>query len=301
MQPSVLFFISVLAFGIAACGDRTVSDNVSTDGPVGQALDELEAPRSRSDASGVAQFAAEPQGRAGQIMARGGPRALGDTASLPTMLIRTGQVSVQVDSLEPAIAALEALASQAGGYVGNTSFTGGQERHRQATLQLRVPSSRFSELQGGITALGKVLSFNVNVQDVGEEYTDATARLKSKREIEERLLDLLRTRTGKLSDVIELEGALQEVREEIEATEGRLRYLRNQVGLSTMIVTLSEPGLTIAEPGYHPIRDAFKMAWRNFIGLIAGLVAATGWALPLSAILFGLFSLGKRAWMRRLE
>jgi hypothetical protein len=219
-----------------------------------------------------------------------------DTASLPTMLIRTGNAQVRVDSLEPAIAALEALARQSGGYIGNTSFMGGEERRRQAYLQIRVPSSRFGDLQTGLSALGKVLSQSVNVQDVGEEYTDAAARLRSKRQVETRLLDLLRTRVGKLSDVVELEEALEEVREEIESTEGRLRYLSNQVGLSTMTVMLSEPGLEIAEPGYHPIRDSFGAAWRNFTLLIAGTIAAMGWLLPLLFLAY----LGWKALMRTL-
>ena len=203
---------------------------------------------------------------------------------------------MRVDSLEPAIAALEALARRSGGYIGNTSFMGGEERRRAATLQLRVPSGRFGDVQVGLAAIGEVRSLNVQVQDVGEEYTDATARVKSKRQVEARLIELLRTRVGKLSDVVELEQALEQVREEIERTEGRLRYLRNQVGLSTMTVTLSEPGLNIAEPGYHPIRDAFGAAWRNFTGFIASLIAASGWVLPL-VVLVGV-ALKLALWLR---
>jgi hypothetical protein len=124
---------------------------------------------------------------------------------------------------------LEALARRGGGYIGNTAFMGGEERRRSAILQIRVPSGKFGEVQAGLASIGKVRSLNVQVQDVGEEYTDAAARVKSKRQVEARLLELLRTRVGKLSDVVELEEALEGVREEIETTEGRLRYLRNQV------------------------------------------------------------------------
>lgn len=214
----------------------------------------------------------------------GRPGSPSDTTSLPSMLIRTGNAALRVDSLEPAISALTDLTRRAGGYVGNTFFTGGEENRRQATLQLRVPANRFGDLQAGLAAIGEVKSLAIQVQDVGEEYTDAAARVKSKRQAEARMLDLLRTRAGKLSDVVELEQALEQVREEIEATEGRLRYLRNQVGLSTMTVTLSEPGLEIAQPGYHPIRDAFGAAWRNFTTFIAGLISASGWLIPLVAV-----------------
>ena len=64
-------------------------------------------------------------------------------------------------------------------------------------------------------------------------------------------------------------------------------------------MTLSEPGLQIQEPGYHPIRDAFGAAWRNFTGFIAGIIAASGWLVPLVvlvgvAVKLALWLLGKR-------
>jgi hypothetical protein len=283
MQFRTLFLATLLAAGVTACGDRggQASLALHDEAQVGQAAN---APMEAKADVGLVSRNYVDQTSATDP-ARGGPRALGDTASLPTMLIRTGQAEVRVDSLEPAIAALTALARRSGGYVGNTSFMAGEERRRMATLQIRVPSSRFGDLQAGLAAIGQVRSLNVQVQDVGEEYTDAAARVKSKRAAEARMLELLRTRAGKLSDVVELEQALEQVREEIETTEGRLRYLRNQVGLSTMSVTLTEPGLNIQEPGYHPIRDAFGAAWRNFTGFVAGIIAASGWVLPLVLLL----------------
>ena len=292
MRSRTLFLALFASIALAACGERGASvDQLRTDEPARQATNGLEQGKVAADAS-LASYAASPSANAREP----GPKSPTDTASLPTMLIRTGAAEVRVDSLEPAIAALEALARRSGGYIGNTSFMGGEERRRAATLQLRVPSGRFGDVQVGLAAIGEVRSLNVQVQDVGEEYTDATARVKSKRQVEARLIELLRTRVGKLSDVIELEQALEQVREEIERTEGRLRYLRNQVGLSTMTVTLSEPGLNIAEPGYHPIRDAFGAAWRNFTGFIASLIAASGWVLPL-VVLVGV-ALKLALWLR---
>jgi uncharacterized protein DUF4349 len=296
MQPRTLILASLVAIGIVACGDRSPrTDQARDEAQVGSGANvPMEA---KADMGLVSRNYVDQTNATGP--ARGGPRAPTDTASLPMMLIRTGFAEVRVDSLEPAIAALEALARRGGGYIGNTSFMGGEERRRSATLQIRVPSARFGDLQAGLATIGDVRSLNVQVQDVGEEYTDATARVRSKRQVEARLLELLRTRVGKLSDVVELEQALETVREEIETTEGRLRYLRNQVGLSTMTVTLSEPGLNIAQPGYHPIRDAFKKAWWNFTRFVASIIAASGWVLPLAVVLYGMGWMVVRIWRRR--
>ncbi|MEO6068408.1 MAG: DUF4349 domain-containing protein, partial [Gemmatimonadales bacterium] len=191
MRSRTLILVSALAVAIAACGDRGAPvDQLRTDGPA-RATNGFEEGKVAADAS-LANYAASPSARAEGP----GTKTPTDTASLPTMLIRTGSAEVRVDSLEPAIAALEALARRSGGYIGNTSFMGGEERRRAATLQLRVPSGRFGDVQAGLAAIGEVRSLNVQVQDVGEEYTDASARVRSKRQVEARLIDLLRTRVG---------------------------------------------------------------------------------------------------------
>src|SRR5690242_12998723 len=69
--------------------------------------------------------------------------------ALSAMIIRTGQVSVEVDSLASAIARVRALAERVGGYIANTEIQTGQERFHSATIEIKVPSDRFDDaLQG---------------------------------------------------------------------------------------------------------------------------------------------------------
>jgi len=49
---------------------------------------------------------------------------------------------------------------------------------------------------------------NVNAEDVGEEFTDVTARMGNARRLEARLIDLLATRTASLKDVLDVEREL---------------------------------------------------------------------------------------------
>ncbi|MDQ3673591.1 MAG: DUF4349 domain-containing protein, partial [Gemmatimonadota bacterium] len=37
-------------------------------------------------------------------------------------------------------------------------------------------------------------------------------------------------------------------------------------------------------PGENPIAAALRRAWRNFVGLIAGLIASLGILIPLGAV-----------------
>ncbi|HEX8242672.1 MAG TPA: DUF4349 domain-containing protein, partial [Longimicrobium sp.] len=192
--------------------------------------------------------------------------------------------TLRVDSLEPAIARVEQLARRLGGYVANTNLQTGAENAREATLELKIPSARWGQALGGLKPIGRLESQQTSTQDVGEEYVDVTARMQNARRLEERLVNLLASRTGKLDDVLAVERELARVREEIERYEGRLRYLRSRVGMSTLTVVLHERDPVLA-PGSNPIFDAFRQAWRNFVGFIAGLIAALGFLVPLLLVL----------------
>lgn len=221
------------------------------------------------------------------------------TVSLNPMLIRTGTATVQVDSLEQGIAQVRALAQRVGGIVGNTTISSGAHTARQATVELRIPSMNFDRAVTGLAPVGRVEQVNVTAEDVGEEFTDVTARVANARRLEARLLDLLDRRTGRLEEVLNLERELARVREEIERYEGRLRYLRTRTSVSLLTISLHEPQAVLGSPGDRPIRDAFRHAWRNFVDMVAGLIAASGILIPLGLLLYGLWRAVR--WMRRRD
>ncbi len=154
------------------------------------------------------------------------------------LIIRTGQASIEVDSLEPSMAELRRIVQRAGGFVADASVQSGRNQLRSATLELKVPAARFDELSEGLQPLGRLQFVNVGAEDVSEEFVDLTARAVNGRRLEDRLVELLRTRTGKLQDVLTVERELARVREEIERMEGRLRFLKTSAQLSTLSVNL---------------------------------------------------------------
>lgn len=204
----------------------------------------------------------------------------------PSMLIRTGSASIEVSKLDPAIIALRQLAAKLGGYVANSSISGGRDQVRSATLELKIPAAKYDQAVGDIGDIGKVESVNTTAEDVGEEYVDITARVTNSKRLEERLVTLLSTRTGKLEDVLAVERELARVREEIERYEGRLRFLRTRAAVSTLSVTVHEPFPILGQrPGENPIASAVKQAWRNFVGFIAWLIASLGVLVPAGGLL----------------
>ena len=208
--------------GVAGVAERQETDMAATPPPGSSPLDATNGPLQQT----------------GPNVATGSSTG---TQIAPAMVIRNGQASVEVDKLDPAIVKLRQLATQLGGYVANSSIVGGHDQVRSATLELKIPAERFDQAVNGLGSLGKVESVNATAEDVGEEFVDVTARVNNAHRLEDRLLALLATRTGKLQDVLSVERELARVREEIERYEGRLRFLRTRAAISTLSVTVHEP------------------------------------------------------------
>src|SRR2546427_9224178 len=200
------------------------------------------------------------------------------------MVIRTGQTSIEVDSLERAVSQVRLLAGRVGGYLANTTMQTGRGQLRSANLEVKIPAERFDDGLSGLAGLGKLESVNVNAEDVGEEFTDVTARMGNARRLEARLIELLATRTGKLKDVLDVEKELARVREEIDRYEGRLRYLHAHAALSTLSIYVHEPLPVVGHAGSSVIGEAFKQSWRNFVALLAACIRGLGIVIPIGVL-----------------
>jgi hypothetical protein len=290
----------VLIAGLVLAGSAACSRDTGTEA-TDQSLQKAAPEKRAADAvRAVAGFAATGVPATPASEAEVGPApqlALGRGATDPLsrMIVRTGQASLEVDSLEIGLGALRRLAGSVGGYVANTSIQGGREQLRQATLEVKVPSDRFDDLTGGLEPIGRLEFVNVTAEDVGEEFVDLTARAANARRLEERLIDLLGTRTGRLQDVLSVERELARVREEIERMDGRLRYLKSRAALSTLAITLHEPPPIVAgNPGSNLVAEAFRQAWRNFAEVLAASIASLGYLVPVAVALWGAVVVGRR-------
>lgn len=231
---------------------------------------------------------------AGQGAAAGGAGAV-----MPgKMLIRNGNARLEVRSIDPAIILLRDLSHRFGGEIGNLSLES-RERYREAKVELRIPSESFDIALASLDSIGKVEAVTVTTADVGEEYIDLNVRMANGRKLEQRLIDLLATRTGKLEEVLTVERELARVRAEIEQHEGRIRYLEARIAMSTISVSLHEPWpIMDSGRGGGVIRSSFRGAWSNFVGMVAGMIELSGVLLPLGMVL-SVSITGVRRWRRR--
>ena len=298
MRPSARPIL-LLLLTLPGCGPHARPHEVERrDGPAQIAQQAIGAPQGGLDAVATAPNAAPASSTAPET---GGFELAGVDPTLESaMIIRTGQASLQVDSLEPALVMVRQLAGGAGGYIADSRMEAGERQLRSATVEIRVPAGRFDELGDGLSRIGRVEYLNVSSQDVGEEYTDVGARVANAHRLESRLVELIATRTGKLTDVLEIERELARVREEIERMEGRLRYLRAHAAMSTLSITVHERVPIVGQPDNGGvIAQAFRQAWTNFLGLLSGFIASLGVLLPLLSVIGAGLALVRRLWRRR--
>jgi hypothetical protein len=195
-------------------------------------------------------------------------------ASLDRKIIRQAELIVELDSPTEAQRRLAALAEGEGGYVVTTeSQSGGIPEAAGPTINIviRVPASKFNVVIEGIQALGgSIKGRKITGQDVTEEYIDLEARIRTKKALETQFLEIMKT-ARKVSEALEVQTQIAEVRTEIERLEGRRRFLDSQTAFSTITVTLRPPVPLVTATG-HGFFYEVKLAFGESIDLVASIL-----------------------------
>jgi uncharacterized small protein (DUF1192 family) len=89
---------------------------------------------------------------------------------------------------------------------------------------------------------------------------DIDARLTNSRNTEKRLTEVLRTRTGDVSDVLEVEREIARVREEIERMDAERTHLARRVAYATISLHVSEERQATLDMGPLPLSARFRNA-----------------------------------------
>ena len=205
------------------------------------------------------------------------------------MIIRSGTMSMEVDSYDDTEAKIKNIVNNFNGYLTNSTSKLDANGKKQGSITIRVVSDKFDAMVAEISKAGKVMNQNISGKDVTEEYIDAEARLKTQRELEDRLLKILAEKTARLTDLVEVEQKLANVRENIEKTEGRMRFLRDQAAYSTLTVSIYEPSLLNTSTGggfFYELGQAVKKGLSGFTSVLAGIITVFIALLPLLIIAF---------------
>lgn len=156
------------------------------------------------------------------------------------MIARTAELKLIVEKLDLARAAMDQILAQHRGYIGQLSRSADDGSAQALTAVLRVPASQVESCLDALKKLGRVTAESQTGEEVTQEYVDLRARLNNARATEQRLLDVLRNRTGKVSEVLEVEEEIARVREEIERMDAERKNLEKRVEFATVKLSLTQ-------------------------------------------------------------
>jgi hypothetical protein len=220
------------------------------------------------------------------------------------MIIRNASLSLVVRDASDAVVEATRIAEAKGGYVVETKQWKESSQTR-ASAVIRVPAATLGPAIEQLRRLAiRVENEAITAQDVSQEHTDLAAQLRNLQaaEVELRaLLNSVRQRTQKASDVLEVYTELSRVRGEIEKTEGRLEYLSQMTADSTITLTFTPDALAVpvVEPGWQPLVTV-KSAARSLVNSLKFLTDAAIWfllyLLPIGLVLAGLALLVRFIW-----
>jgi len=156
------------------------------------------------------------------------------------LIARTVSLSLIAKDFDSSRASLDAILARHNGYSANLSVSTPQDAARSLQASLRIPAPQLATALAELKSLGRVELENQNGEEVTQQHADLVARLKNSRETEQRLQAILTQRTGKISDVLEVEQEIARVRGEIEQMEAEQKNLEHRVDFATIDLKLSE-------------------------------------------------------------
>ena len=92
-------------------------------------------------------------------------------------VISMASISLEVEVVPEATAAVRVIAESLGGFVEQMS-TSGDTKRQHASITIRVPQDQFFTALDRLSELGEVRSQSVGSEDVTEQFIDLEARLK---------------------------------------------------------------------------------------------------------------------------
>ncbi|HEY9430598.1 MAG TPA: DUF4349 domain-containing protein [Blastocatellia bacterium] len=195
-------------------------------------------------------------------------------------VIQNAEMTIETDKPSEGQQKIGVIAEKHGGFVVIS-----ESKHNDAASQnvastlvnvvVRVPAQKFQTALDEIRAVGgRILHEKSSGQDVTEEYIDLEARIRTKKALEAQFLEIMK-QARKISDAMEVQTQLAEVRTEIERLEGRRRFLENQSALSTINITLHTPTPVVAAAtrGFvYDLKAAFGDGMDTGAGIFLGII-----------------------------
>ncbi|MCS6824364.1 MAG: DUF4349 domain-containing protein [Cytophagaceae bacterium] len=224
-----IIFVSIT---LLACSDNKYSSNTT------ESVSSSEASSSSSDEMASVKFVATANNTELKVAAQ------------EKKIIKNASVKFQVQSLKKSNTAILDNIKKYNAYL-SSSNEGTNNDVLYTNYQIRVPAENFDVLIDELVKQSIYLDYkNISVEDVTERYVDTEARIRTKKEVEQRYRDILK-QARTIEEILSVEAKLGEVREELEAKQALLNLMNHQIRYSTIQLEIYETINTPKKPEYR--------------------------------------------------
>jgi hypothetical protein len=151
-----------------------------------------------------------------------------------TKLIKTADYRFEVEQVKKSTEAIEAIVRKYPAYISATELQL-ENPILENKMTIKVQSDYFYDLLKEVDGQAQFVNFRtIKTMDVSKEFVDLGSRLKTKREVEQRYMEILRKKAGTIEELLDAEQQIGALHEEIEATISRINSLKDQVAYSTI-------------------------------------------------------------------
>ena len=217
---------------------------------------------------GIGEHAVNSFSTDGQPVTDQQSKIFSNDASAP-MIARTVSMSIVVKDFTAARASLDTILNRHHGYAAQLSVGTPENAPKNLVASLRIPAPELSSAIAELRTLGRVENESQSGEEVTEQHADLVARLKNSRDTEDRLRAILEQRTGKITDVLQVEREIARVRGDIERMEAEQKALEHRVDFATVELQLTEEFKAEINP------PAPSVSTRIHNALVAGYQNAT--------------------------
>lgn len=215
-----------------------------------------------------------------------------------TKLIKEANYRFEVKNVKESTAAIETAIRKYPAYISSSSLKL-ENPLLENKMTIRIESEYFNDLLQDIDK--EVIFVNVrdvSTEDVSKEFVDLESRLKTKREVEARYMNILRSKAGTIEELLEAEKQIGALHEEIEATISRMNYLKDQVRYSSINLEFYQAISEKVAANEETVSGKFKEALSA--GLDGVVAVGLGLAVIWPVVLVGLMILGYLVYRKRL-
>jgi hypothetical protein len=160
-------------------------------------------------------------------------------------LIRNATAELEVASFDESVQKITAFAAEEKGYVSTTSSEKQENGKLRGEIVVKVLPDNLDRFLVKLRGIGELKNQALTTEDVTKTYFDTESRLKNARLMEQRLIEILKTKSKDVADLLEVEKELGRVREQIETMQGELKFMDSQVAFATVTITLAEKNMNV--------------------------------------------------------